>query len=510
LEEGRGKVPRLGVLDATEQTKMRSDVTVIGGGIIGTAIARELSRYNLRITLIEKAVDIAFGGSTKANTGIVHAGYDDLPGTLKAQLCVKGNGLWPKIARELAVPFERTGSLVIALSEEAIPSLLELEGRGKKNEVLHLELIDDKGKLLDMEANLTEKVVAALYAPTAGMTSPYEMAVALAENARQNGVQILLNTSVKKVIVKEEAVTGIQTSEGLLEADYIINSAGLASNEISAMAGIDNFLLTPIKGEYHVFDKRLSSLVKHVLFPVPTSISKGIVVTQTVSGNLLIGPNANIVDDKSDLATTKNGLDEVFQGACNLIPELSSMRSMIIANFAGLRAESSLDDFIIKAYDEPRGFINVAGIKSPGLTAAPAIAEMVTHLLEEKGLKLKRKKNFKLHRKPIPRTIDEISSNRIGTLLAKDPRYGHMVCRCEHVSEGEIVEAVKRGADTLDGIKFRTRAGMGRCQGGFCTPHLLRILSREFGVMTEDVTKRGGRSHILPCKAKVLLKREGS
>ena len=488
---------------------MKSDVIIVGGGIIGAIIARELSRYKLRITLIEKTADIAFGGSTKANTGIIHAGYDDQPGTLKAHLCVKGNRLWPDIAGELSVPFKRTGSLVVAFNEEEVHTLLELKYRGEANGVPYLELIEDHEKLRSMEPNLNNTAVAALHAPTAAIISPYEMAVALAENARQNGVRITLNAEVKKIVLKGGGVRGVQTSKGLLEADYLINAAGLSSDAISAMAGIDAFSITPVKGEYFVFDKRLSDVVHRVLFPVPTPLSKGIVVTHTTSGNLLIGPNANSIDDKTDLSTATPGLDEVFEGALKLVPSLSANRNLIITHFAGLRAESSVGDFIIKSYEEPRGFINVAGIKSPGLTAAPAIAEMVITLLKQRGLELKPKANFNPHHKPIPRAIDDLSNRNMKRLLTEDPRYGHMVCRCEHVSEGEIVEAIKRGAATLDGIKFRTRAGMGRCQGGFCTPHLLRIISRELGIKVEDVTKRGGGSTIVPYKAKSLLRGKG-
>ncbi len=489
---------------------MQCDVAILGGGIIGTAIARELSQYRLRVTLFEKAADIAFGGSTKANTGIIHAGYDDAPGTLKARLCVQGNDLWPTLARDLAVPFTRIGSLVVAVREAAVPALRELKARGAWNGVPHLELVDDHERLMALEAQVTRQAVAGLYAPTAGITSPYEMAVALAENARANGARILVNTTVTKVRVTADTVTGLHTSAGPVAADYVINAAGLASQALSAQVGIDDVKLTPVKGEYYVFDKRLNGLVNHVLFPVPTPISKGIVVTPTVSGNLLIGPNAHPIDDDTDLATTTPGLAEVLHGATALLPALTALRGMIITAFAGLRTESRSGDFTIKAYDAPRGFINVAGIKSPGLTAAPAIAKLVTRLLDEAGLPLTRKTTFKPHRTAIPRTIDAMAQKRLRPLLTADPRYGHMVCRCEHVSEGEIVEAIKRGASTLDGVKFRTRAGMGRCQGGFCTPRILRLLSRELGVPMETITTRGGRSHVLLSPAKALLTPEGS
>ena len=483
------------------------DVIIIGGGIIGTSIARELSRYNLRIILIEKEADIAFGGSTKANTGIIHAGFDDVPETLKAKLCVRGNALWPKLAYDLDIPFKRIGSLVVALKEDEIPTLIELEDRGRKNGVPDLEIIEDREKLSEIEPNLNGEAVAALYAPTAGIISPYDAAIALAENAAKNSVQLILETKVTKIIINGNSVKGIHTNKCPIESDYVINAAGMFSDEISAMAGITNFTITPQKGEYFIFDKSITNFVRHVLFPVPTEVSKGIVVTHTVDGNLLIGPNANNIPDKTDLATTKNGLDEVFEGALKLVPKLSLRRGMTITNYAGLRAESNIDDFIIKAYDEPRGFINIAGIKSPGLTSAPAIAEMVTTILKEAGLKLQKKENFNPTRKAIDRSIHELSIPNAEKLIAQDSKYGHVVCRCEHVTEGEVIAAIKRGATTLDGIKYRTRAGMGRCQGGFCMPHIIRIISQELDLPIRDVTKRGGNSKILPYETKALLQR---
>lgn len=486
---------------------MDSDVCIVGCGIIGTFIARELSRYKLKTVLVEKEADIAFGGSTKANTGIIHAGYDDIPGTLKAKLCCRGNSLWSQASYELGIPFKNIGSLVIAFNEDEIKSLLQLKERGLANSVPSLKMIDSRNELQKIEPNLNQKASAALFAPTAGITSPYEAAIALAENSVQNDMKILFDTEVIDLIIKKDTVKGVKTDQGDINVDYVINAAGLFSDKISNMAGIDDFIINPVKGEYFVFDKILNNYVKHVFFPVPSKVSKGIVVTQTVDGNLLIGPNANEIDDKTDLATSKLGLKEIIDGSLKLVPKLSDKRDLIINNFAGLRAESNTDDFIIKAYDEPRGFINVAGIKSPGLTSAPAIAELTVDLLRHYDLKMEEKENFNPYRRPLPRSIEMIQQKRIQKLLEKDSRFGHIVCRCEHVSEGEAVEAIKRGAKNLDGIKFRTRAGMGRCQGGFCTPHLIKILSRELDVKVEEVTKRGDSSKILPYKTKHFLSR---
>ena len=482
---------------------MKAEVVIIGGGIIGASIARELSQYDVDIVLVEKESNTAFG-STKANTGIIHAGYDDMPGTVKADLCRRGNALWSKLSSELDVPFKRIGSLVVALKDDDMGILEELKERGEKNRVLGLEIVG-RDRLFQMEPNLNEESIAALYAPTAGIADSCEMAIALVENAVQNGVRVLLETKVRKILIKKGEVEAIQTNRGRIEADYVINAAGLHADEISAMVGVSHFSITPRRGEYRVMDKKLGGFVNHILFPTPTPISKGIVVTPTIEGNLLIGPNAHDIEDKTDVATTSTGLEEVFRGAVKLVPKLSLKKNMIIANYAGLRAESSTGDFIIEAYDEVRGFINAAGIKSPGLTAAPAIAKKVVSILRRKGLKLKKKDTFNPHRKSIDRSIRELSLNKVKKLLAQDPKYGHIVCRCEYVTEGEVIEAIRRGATTLDGVKFRTRTGMGRCQGGFCTPRVIKILSRELGAPIEDVTKRGGNSHLLPYAIKSLL-----
>ena len=484
---------------------MKANVVIIGGGIVGASIARELSQYDVDVVLVEKESDIAFGGSTKANTGIIHAGYDDVPGTVKADLCCRGNALWSELSFELNVPLKRIGSLVVALKNDEISILNELKKRGEKNGVPGLEIIEDRNRLFQMEPNLNEESIAALYAPTAGVANPCEMSIALVENAVQNGVRILLETKVRKILVKEGEVKAIQTNRGCIEANCVINAAGLHADEISAMVGIRHFSITPRRGEYYVLDKKLGGFVNHILFPIPTPISKGIVVTPTADGNLLIGPNAHDIEDKTDVATTFVGLEEIFRGAVKLVPKLSLKKSMIIANYGGLRAESSTGDFIIEAYDEVSGFINVAGIKSPGLTAAPAIAKKVVNMLRERGLRLKKKDAFNPHRKSIDRSIRELSLNKVKKLLAQDPRYGHVICRCEHVTEGEVVEAIRRGATTLDGIKFRTRAGMGRCQGGFCTPRIIKILARELSMPIETLTKRGGHSKLLPYTVKSLL-----
>jgi len=488
---------------------METSVLIVGGGITGTAIARELSRYNIEAALIEKEVDIAFAGATRANTAIVHAGYDDKPGTLAAKLCPKGNVLWSELASELSIPLKRIGSLVVALKDEEVPVLDELMERGRRNGVPDLTIIEGR-ELFEIEPNLNSEAIAALHAPSAGVLSPYGASMALAENAKQNGVPVLLGTKALDMVVEDGEVKAVQTSRGRIYTQYVVNAAGLFADEVSSMAGINEFKIIPRKGEYVIYDKDLSRIVNHVLFPVPSPISKGITVTPTVDGNIVAGPTARDIKDKMDMTTTFAGLGEVLHGAYKLVPQLSARHDAIISGFAGLRPQPTTEDFVIKSYREPSGFINVAGIKSPGLTSAPAIADMVVDILNREGLALKEKESFNRFRKPIVHPLRDFHPVKARELIAQNPRYGHVVCRCEYVTEGEILDAIGCGATTLDGVKYRTRAGMGRCQGGFCTPHVIGIIARELGLPVEEVTKRGGDSKILPHPAKQLLLGDGT
>ena len=485
---------------------LETDVLIVGGGVVGSAIARELSKYHIKLTLIEKEADIAFGGPTKANTGIIHAGYDDEPGTIEAKLCVRGNMLWSAVASELAIPFKRSGSFVVALEDSDIKVLETLKQQGSLNVVPDLEILEGTN-LFRMEPNLSKDAVAGLFAPSAGIISPYEAAIALAENARENGVQILLETEAVGITTVNGKVKTVQTDKGNINASCIVNAAGLFADKISSMVGISDFLITPRKGEYLIYDNTLGELVKHPLFPVPTPISKGILVSPTVDGNIVVGPNACDIEDKGDTTTTSCGIEEILRGAYRLVPGLEEKLNLVISSFAGLRPEPSTGEFIIKDYEEVEGFINVAGIKSPGLTSAPTIAETVASFINTKNI-LKLRSDFNPERKPLIHPLRDACIGNATELMTGDSSYGHVVCRCERVTEGEIVEALRRGAGTLDGIKYRTRAGMGRCQGGFCTPHVIGIVSRELNIPVEEVTKKGRDSRILRYSSKELLSDE--
>jgi glycerol-3-phosphate dehydrogenase len=466
------------------------DVVIIGGGVVGTAIAHELSRYRLRVLVLEKEAELAFGVS-KSNSGIIHPGTQHSPLTLKGKLCVQGNKLTRKLARELDVDFKEVGELIVAFNDEEYKRLLELAKDGKAIGVSGLKMVG-RAWLKKNEPNLSSLAIAALYAPSAGIISPYRWVYDFAENASANGVEILLETKVENILCKDPGFEIISSKE-IFGARYVINAAGLYADEVSRMAGIDDFKITPRKGEEFLLDKKRKNLTRHLLFPLPNKTSKGILVTRTSDGNPMIGPTAEDLADKEDLSTTESGLKKVLEGAKMLVPSINE--NDIIAYFAGLRPVAG-DDFIIKHEDKAPGFINVAGIQSPGLTAAPAIALMVSGILKKNGLEMKKKAVFHKHRKK-EFHLFAIGLDKAKKLIKKDASYGDIVCRCETVSAKEVREAIARGARTMDGIKFRTRAQAGRCHGSFCTTRLMKILSEETGTPITGVTKRGCSSRIV-------------
>lgn len=470
------------------------DVIIIGAGVIGCAIAKELSKYELKVVVVEKEEDVACGAS-KANSGIVHAGFDPKPGTLKAKLNVEGNPLIYSWCEELDVPCKKTGSLVVALNNEEVETIEELYKRGKTNGVPGLEIIT-RDQILEMEPNLNPQVKVGLYAPTAGIVCPYEFTIALAENANMNGVGFLFNSPVVDIIVENGQVKAVRTKNGYIQTRFVINAAGVYADLISEMAGAEKYHIKARKGEYLLFDRELKDLVKRPIFPTPTKVSKGILVCPTVDGNTFIGPNANDVEDKEDVSVTQFGIDEIVSGARKLIPNLPLRH--VITSFAGLRAVADTDDFIIGASRLVKGFINVGGIQSPGLTSSPAIAHMVIDILKEEGLKLREEKNY-IPGRPKKYRFRDMSNEERKRVIFENSAFGHIVCRCETVTEAEIVDAIRRpvGARSLDAVKRRTRAGMGRCQGGFCSPKVVEILAKELGVDPLEITKKGPGSDIL-------------
>lgn len=468
------------------------DVIIIGGGVSGAASARELSRFQAKICVLEKEEDVCCGTS-KANSAIVHAGYDAIPGSLMARLNVRGNEMMGKLAEELDFPFERIGSLVVCLSEEDMPGLMELYERGQKNGVKDLKIIN-REEALAMEPNLTDNVYAALYAPTAGIVCPFNLNIALAENACENGVEFRFDTEVQE-IVKLENGFELRTNSGTFQARCVVNAAGVYADQFHNMVSGEKIHITPRRGDYCLLDKNAGKHVSRTIFSLPGKYGKGVLVSPTVHGNLLVGPTAIDIEDKEGTNTTREGLDQVILKAGQSVKNLP-MRQ-VITSFAGLRAHEDGSEFLIGEVKDAEGFIDCAGIESPGLTSCPAIGEMVADLVSSK-LNLKKKENFKATRKGIlnPETL---SKEERAELIRRKPAYGNIICRCEMITEGEIIDAIRRplGAKSLDGVKRRTSAGMGRCQAGFCSPRTMEILARELGTEMSEITKAGGASRLV-------------
>ncbi|WP_432664404.1 NAD(P)/FAD-dependent oxidoreductase [Wukongibacter baidiensis] len=473
------------------------DVCIIGSGVVGCSIARELSKYDKSIVLLEKSDDVS-NGASKANSGIVHGGYTAKHGTLKGELSYKGNRMFKKLNDELNFGYKETGSLVLGFSEEDRIVLEELIENGLKNGVNDLKIIDGE-EVRKIEPNISSKVTCALLSEHTGITSPYEMVIALAENACENGVELRLENEVKDILIDDNHFTIITTKEHV-KSKYIINAAGVYSDKIANMVGIYDFHIIPRKGQYVLFEKGYGKLVNRVIFQVPTKKGKGVLVTSTYHGNLMIGPNAEEIGDKDDVSTNKEVLNYIIDTAKKSIEEFDMKK--IITSFSGIRSTSSTRDFIIEE-SKVDGFINVSGIDSPGLTSSPAIALKVVEILKNAGLDLNLKDNFNPYRKAIIKK-KELNNEEVNKLINIESSPEKIICRCEQVTEGEIVDALNRGIKitSIDGIKKRTRAGMGKCQGAFCGKRVKKIIARENHMPEEFVTERGPGSSILGQRVK--------
>ncbi|MEA4888055.1 MAG: NAD(P)/FAD-dependent oxidoreductase [Clostridiaceae bacterium] len=468
------------------------DVCIIGGGVIGCSVARELSRYDLSVVLLERNADVA-EGTTKANSAIIHAGYDAKPGSVKARTNVAGNALYAGWCAELDVPFKRNTSLVVAFNPEDKPGLENLMERGRQNGVAGLSILDEAA-LRTREPHIGPLACGALLAETGGICCPYELTIALATHALLNGVDIRLNCQVEKVGRTPAGFT-LTTSQGTLTSRVLINAAGVYADVINNQLSEDTFHITPRRGEYWMIDKAYGNTFQATIFQLPTPMGKGILVSPTVDGTLILGPTAEDIDDKEDVRTTAAKLDEVLRVASLSWANIPN-RSFITA-FSGLRAHCDRNDFIIGESLDVPGLYNAAGVESPGLTAAPAIAVELSGMVAER-LHAVTKKSFQPPFQPA-RRFRNMSNEERAAEVGENPLYGRIICRCEQITEAEIRAAINRplGAKTLDGVKRRTRAGMGRCQGGFCTPRILDILSQELHIPELDLTKFGRRSRIL-------------
>lgn len=471
---------------------IKSDVLIIGGGVIGCSIARELSRYQCKTILLEKEEDVC-SGTSKANSAIVHAGYDAKSGSLKAMLNVQGNAMMQKLSEELDFEFKKNGSLVLCFDRADIPALEALLKRGKENGVQGLKIISgDEAR--EMEPNLTDEVVAALYAPTGGIVCPFGLTIAMAENACDNGVDFHFNTEVNTIKKMENGYI-VKTNHSTYETKYIVNAAGVFADELHNMVSENKLQIIPRRGEYLLLEKEAGKHVSATIFQLPGKYGKGILVTPTVHGNLLVGPTATDQEEKNLSMTTVEGLDDVRVKAELSVKDIPFRQ--VITSFSGLRAHEMGEDFVLGEPEDAEGFFDAAGIESPGLSCAPAIGKYMAEMVVEKA-GYQKKNDFNPNRKGIIR-VAELSKEERAKLIEENPAYGAIVCRCENISEGEIVDAITRtlGARSLDGIKRRVRQGMGRCQAGFCTPRTMSILSKETGIPMGKICKNRKGSELL-------------
>jgi glycerol-3-phosphate dehydrogenase len=468
------------------------DVVIVGGGVIGGMVARELSKYELSVCILEKENDIAMGAS-KANSGIVHGGYDPEPETLKARLNSIGVEKLFKAAKELNVPIKNNGSLVCAFSKEEEATIEELYQRGITNNINGLSIISGE-KAREIEPRLSKSVVSALLVENAGIVCPYELTVASIGNAMDNGISLIRNFAVKRIEKKENIVLYSKNGD-IAEGKYVINCAGGYSGKIAEMLGDNGIEIIPRAGEYLLLDKTEGASVKHTIFQVPTKEGKGILVSPTVDGNLLTGPTALVVNTPDSTNTTQSGLNNVKKLSLKSIPDVNF--GAVITSFTGVRSSCKGGDFIIEP-SKTHNAINVAAIDSPGLTCCVAIAEYVVNLLSGLGAKLTKKSNW-ISTRENPHKFREMTDDEKNEYIKSHKDFGHIICRCEGVSEGEIREAVRRNPKALDvdSVKRRTRSGMGRCQGGFCMPYVMKIISEETGIPMTEVTKNGQNSRIV-------------
>ncbi len=471
------------------------EVIIIGGGVVGCAVAREFSKYRITTLLLERESDVAFGTSG-SNSGVAHAGFYMPPGTLKARTNIEGHRILPGLCRDLDVPYREIGKLVVAKEEDEIPYLEKLKKQGDENGVRDLRIINDR-VMGEIEPNIHG--IRALHSPTSAILCPFTLTIALAENALTNGVRFLLNTVVTGIQSNEREFI-VRTNRGEFISDFVINSAGLYADKISEMAGISGYRIYPCRGEYHILDRNKSGLIKHLVYPVPPINSGGLGVhlTPTVHGNIMLGPSAEYIEDKDDEGNSADTMDSLYKEAIELLPGIE--KRDFIRSFTGIRAKlissgsEKPADFVIK--EEFDGFINLVGIESPGLTSAPAIARMVVDIVKRKR-DLEIKSDFNPRRKGIIR-FSELPANKQATLIQKNPNYGRVVCRCETITQQEIIDAIDNplNAISLKSIKNRCRAGMGRCQGGFCGPKIVEIIEEMFSPGVREMTLKGDGSEL--------------
>ena len=472
----------------------KTDIVIIGAGAVGSALARELSKYQLDVTVVEKSADVG-GCASKSNSAIIHTGYDAKPGTLESRLVVAANPMYDEICKDLDIPFSRIGAILPAFNDEQMEQLPAIKHKAMENRVYDVEY-KTAAELLEMEPELNPEVTGGLFIPRESIIDPFLFVIALAENAADNGVHFELATKCIGIETKDGAVTTVKTDKGDIECKYIINAAGLYCDEIASYVGKNDYYVNPRKGQFYILDKKTSCKVNYIVLPIPTKVTKGKLMCPTIHGNMLVGPTAEDLTDKLDKSTNKEGLDSIAADVRKMIPNVNLRDT--ITQYSGLRPQRNPEGLNIDMYDDLKGYVNISGVRSTGLTNSVAVAKYVADLLIENGLQAEPKTDFIKTRKGTPHFVD-LSAEEKAELIAKDPRYGNVICRCETITEGQICDAIHRtlGATTVDGVKRRLRAGMGRCQGGFCGPRVIEIIARELGISADEVCKNDEGSEML-------------
>lgn len=477
----------------------KTDVVIIGAGAVGCAVARELSKYQIDVLVVDQRDDIG-GNASKSNSAIIHTGYDATPGTLESQLVVAANPMYDKLTRDLEIPFQRIGAILPAFTEEQFEKLPAIKEKAFQNHVYDVEYLS-KEELLEREPELNREVKGGLFIPRESIIDPFIHVQALAENANENGVEFLLNTEVTDIIVEAGEIKAVETSAGTIETDYVVNAAALQCDEIAAMVGKAEYKVVARRGQFYILDKNTSCKVNHIVLPIPTKVTKGKLMTPTIHGNMLVGPTAEDLDNKVDVSVTTEGLDSIYADVSKMIPRVNVRDT--ITQYSGLRPNRNPEGLHVDVYDDLKGYVNLSGVRSTGLTLSVAMGKYVVEKLRGIGCQLILKENFKATRKGIP-IFHKMSREEQEEMIQKNPLYGTVICRCETITEGEIVDAIRRplGAKTVDAVKRRVRAGMGRCQAGFCGPRVLEILARELKVSPEQINKNLKGSYMVVGKNK--------
>ena len=478
---------------------IKTDVLIIGAGAVGSAIAREFSKYNVSVLVVDKNEDIG-GDASKSNSAIIHTGYDATPDTLESQLIVAANPMYEKLCKDLDVPYKKVGAILPAFTDEQFEKLPSIKEKAFKNRVYDVEYLS-KEELLKMEPNLNPEVKGGLYIPRENIIDPFVYVQALCENAYANGVKFMLNTKVTDIKVKDGKIEKVITTAGEIEADYVINSAGLYCDEIAEMVGKADYKVVARKGQFYILDKNTSCKVNHIVLPIPTKITKGKLMCPTVHGNMLVGPTAEEQLSKTDKSTTTAGLDSIATDVRNLIPNVNLRET--ITQYSGLRPNRNPEGLHFDIFDDIKGYVNLSGVRSTGLTLSVAMGKYVVQQLLMRGANFKLKDDFIKTRKGIIKFSEQTNEVK-EELLKQNPLYGNVICRCETVTEAEILQAIHRplGAKSVDAVKRRVRAGMGRCQGGFCGPKVIEILARELGVSTDKINKNQDGSYMVVGKTR--------